>query len=107
MGARKPAGQVLVAFAAETHDAVANAKIKLTRKRADLIVVNVVGVDRVFGADHNTVTLITADGRTTTLGEMAKSDVSDAIWDQVVERLDPQVADDGNGQDPGEDASRR
>jgi phosphopantothenoylcysteine decarboxylase/phosphopantothenate--cysteine ligase len=107
LGARKRPGQVLVAFAAETHDALAHAKIKLTRKRADLIVVNVVGVDRVFGADHNTVTLITADGETITLGEMAKSDVSDAIWDQVVRRLDPQVADGGHGQDPGEDASRR
>ena len=47
----KPPGQVLVAFAAETHDALENARGKLTRKRADLIVVNEVGVDRVFGAD--------------------------------------------------------
>jgi phosphopantothenoylcysteine decarboxylase/phosphopantothenate--cysteine ligase len=93
LGARKAPGQVLVAFAAETHDALANAQIKLTRKRADLIVVNEVGVDRVFGAEHNTVTLITADGHTTFLGELPKDDVSDAIWDQVVARLQPQVVD--------------
>jgi phosphopantothenoylcysteine decarboxylase/phosphopantothenate--cysteine ligase len=93
LGARKAPGQVLVAFAAETHDALANARIKLTRKRADLIVVNEVGVDRVFGADHNTVTLIAADGHTSSLGELPKDDVSDAIWDQVVARLQPQVAD--------------
>jgi phosphopantothenoylcysteine decarboxylase/phosphopantothenate--cysteine ligase len=107
LGAGKPSGQVLVAFAAETHDALANAQIKLTRKRADLIVVNEVGVDRVFGADHNTVTLISADGDTTTLGELPKDDVADAIWDQVVKRLDPQVADGGPAQDPGEPAPRR
>jgi phosphopantothenoylcysteine decarboxylase/phosphopantothenate--cysteine ligase len=107
LGARKPAGQVLVAFAAETHDALANAKVKLTRKRADLIVVNEVGVDRVFGADDNTVTLITADGRTTTLGELPKDDVADAVWDQVVMHLDPQVGDGGTAQHPGETAPRR
>ncbi len=39
---------MLVAFAAETHDAIENARGKLLRKRADLIVVNEVGVDKVF-----------------------------------------------------------
>jgi phosphopantothenoylcysteine decarboxylase/phosphopantothenate--cysteine ligase len=93
LGARKPAGQLLVAFAAETQDAVANARLKLTRKRADLIVVNEVGADRVFGADHNSVTLITADGHLKILGELPKDDVADAVWDQVVTRLDAQVVD--------------
>ena len=107
LGARKPAGQVLVAFAAETHDALANAQIKLTRKRADLIVVNEVGVDRVFGADHNTVTLLGADGDTTILGELPKDNVADAVWDRVVRRLDPQVANGGQAEHPGEPAPRR
>jgi phosphopantothenoylcysteine decarboxylase/phosphopantothenate--cysteine ligase len=107
LGARKPSGQLLVAFAAETQDALANAQIKLTRKRADLIVVNEVGVDRVFGADHNTVTLISASGATTTLGELPKDDVADAVWDQVVGRLDVQVADGGPAQDPGRADPRR
>lgn len=95
LGAGKPAGQVLVAFAAETHDALANARGKLTRKRADLIVVNEVGVDRVFGADHNTVTVLDADGTTTELGELPKDDVADAVWDAVTDRLAPQVGHDG------------
>jgi phosphopantothenoylcysteine decarboxylase/phosphopantothenate--cysteine ligase len=63
------------------------------RKRADLIVVNEVGTDRVFGADHNTVTLLGADGSTTELGELRKEDVAHAIWDAVVARLDAQVGD--------------
>ncbi|GID92893.1 bifunctional phosphopantothenoylcysteine decarboxylase/phosphopantothenate--cysteine ligase CoaBC [Amorphoplanes digitatis] len=95
LGAAKRAGQLLVAFAAETHDVLENARGKLVKKRADLIVVNEVGVDLVFGADHNTVTILGADGTTTALGELPKDDVADAIWDQVVSRLDPQVGDAG------------
>jgi phosphopantothenoylcysteine decarboxylase/phosphopantothenate--cysteine ligase len=95
VGAAKRAGQVLVAFAAETHDALENARVKLARKRADLIVVNEVGVDRVFGADRNTVTILGAAGDSIELGELPKDDVADAIWDAVVTRLDAQVGDDG------------
>ncbi|MEV4706934.1 bifunctional phosphopantothenoylcysteine decarboxylase/phosphopantothenate--cysteine ligase CoaBC [Actinoplanes sp. NPDC049316] len=95
LGAAKRPGQLLVAFAAETHDALENARGKLTRKRADLIVVNEVGTDRVFGADHNTVTILGADGTTLQLGELPKDDVADAIWDEVASRLDPQASEDG------------
>jgi phosphopantothenoylcysteine decarboxylase / phosphopantothenate---cysteine ligase len=95
LGAAKHAGQVLVAFAAETHDALNNARVKLTRKRADLIVVNEVGVDRVFGADHNTVTILGADGGTAALGELPKDDVADAIWDAVRSRIEAQVSEGG------------
>ena len=95
LGAAKRPGQMLVAFAAETNDALAGARVKLARKRADLIVLNVVGVDRVFGADRNTVTLLDADGSATELGELSKDDVADAIWDAVVARLDPLVGDRG------------
>lgn len=95
LGAGKRPGQILVAFAAETHDALENARGKLTRKRADLIVVNEVGADRVFGADDNTVTILGADGTTVELGELPKDDVADAVWDAVVPRLDQQVDHDG------------
>ncbi|WP_433294939.1 bifunctional phosphopantothenoylcysteine decarboxylase/phosphopantothenate--cysteine ligase CoaBC [Actinoplanes sp. CA-030573] len=87
IGANKRPGQVLVAFAAETNDALEHARAKLTRKRADLIVVNEVGVDRVFGADHNEVTILGADGSTATLGELRKEDVADRILDHVVTLL--------------------
>jgi phosphopantothenoylcysteine decarboxylase/phosphopantothenate--cysteine ligase len=95
LGATKRPGQLLVAFAAETHDAVENARAKLVRKRADLIVVNEVGVDRVFGADRNTVTLLGADGTIGHLGELPKDDVADAIWDAVAVRLHPLVGGGG------------
>ncbi len=93
LGANKRPGQVLVAFAAETHDALENARGKLVRKRADLIVVNEVGTDRVFGADHNEVTVLGADGSTAAYGELRKDDVADMIWDHVTTHLERQVGD--------------
>ena len=93
LGVAKRPGQILVAFAAETNDALENARAKLIKKRADLIVVNEVGADRVFGADRNTVTLLGADGSTTAAGELPKDDVADMIWDHAVALLDRQVGD--------------
>ncbi|MEV7330200.1 bifunctional phosphopantothenoylcysteine decarboxylase/phosphopantothenate--cysteine ligase CoaBC [Micromonospora sp. NPDC093244] len=87
LGQRKRSGQVLVVFAAETGDAEANGRAKLARKRADLIVINEVGTDKVFGADTNTVTVIGADGSVSRLPEQAKEDVADTVWDLVVARL--------------------
>ncbi|GAA2699339.1 bifunctional phosphopantothenoylcysteine decarboxylase/phosphopantothenate--cysteine ligase CoaBC [Actinoplanes palleronii] len=96
LGAAKRPGQVLVAFAAETHDALEHARAKLRKKRADLIVVNEVGVDRVFGQDRNTVTVLGADGSTDELEELSKDDVADRIFDHVVVRLDAQVGHVGH-----------
>jgi phosphopantothenoylcysteine decarboxylase/phosphopantothenate--cysteine ligase len=87
LGERKRPGQVLVAFAAETGDALANAREKLERKRADLIVVNEVGVDKAFGADANAASVLGADGTATVLDERPKEDLADAVWDLVVARL--------------------
>jgi phosphopantothenoylcysteine decarboxylase/phosphopantothenate--cysteine ligase len=95
LGAVKRPGQVLVAFAAETHDAIEHARAKLTKKRADLIVVNEVGVDRVFGADHNDATILGSDGSSATLGELRKEDVADRILDRAAALLEPQVGDGG------------
>jgi phosphopantothenoylcysteine decarboxylase / phosphopantothenate---cysteine ligase len=95
LGAAKRPGQVLIAFAAETHDALEHARTKLIKKRADLIVVNEVGVDRVFGADHNEVTLLGADGTTATFGELPKDDVAGVICDRLVTLLERQVGDGG------------
>lgn len=87
LGERKTPGQVLVAFAAETTDAIANARAKLVRKRADLIVVNEVGMDKVFGADANAATVLDAAGVVVELAERPKDDLADAVWDVVVGRI--------------------
>jgi phosphopantothenoylcysteine decarboxylase/phosphopantothenate--cysteine ligase len=87
LGQRRHAGQVLVAFAAETGDVEANARVKLARKKADLIVVNEVGQDKVFGADSNTAFVLDADGSVTAFPEQSKEDLADAVWDLVTKRL--------------------
>ncbi len=87
LGAQKRPGQLLVAFAAETHDALPHARAKLVAKRADLIVVNEVGVGKVFGADHNAVTVLDADGTVATLGDRQKDEVADEVWDLIAARL--------------------
>jgi phosphopantothenoylcysteine decarboxylase/phosphopantothenate--cysteine ligase len=87
VGEQRRPGQVLVVFAAETHDALPNARAKLVGKNADLIVVNVVGTDRVFGADTNAATVLGADGSITELGEQPKEDLADAVWDLITTRL--------------------
>jgi phosphopantothenoylcysteine decarboxylase/phosphopantothenate--cysteine ligase len=87
LGARKPPGQVLVVFAAETAEpatALANAREKLRRKRADLIVLNEVGTDKTFGADRNAAVVLDTEGRHTDLGERPKEGIADAVWDLVV-----------------------
>jgi phosphopantothenoylcysteine decarboxylase / phosphopantothenate---cysteine ligase len=87
LGERKRPGQILVAFAAETNDAIAHGRDKLLRKRADLIVINEVGVDKAFGADTNAATVIGADGSSVELDQRSKEDLADAVWDLAVERL--------------------
>ena len=83
LGRRKRDGQVLVAFAAETDDVLENAKGKLARKNADLVVANDVSrADAGFGVDTNAVTLITRDGATE-LPLMQKRAVADGILDRV------------------------
>ncbi|MER5608046.1 bifunctional phosphopantothenoylcysteine decarboxylase/phosphopantothenate--cysteine ligase CoaBC [Micromonospora tulbaghiae] len=87
LGRRRRPGQVLVIFAAETDDAEANGRAKLARKGADMIVVNEVGVDKVFGADTNAATVIGADGAVHRLPEQPKEALADAVWDLVCQRL--------------------
>lgn len=86
LGAGKAAGQVLVAFAAETNDAEANGAAKLARKKADLIVVNEVGEDKVFGQAVNSAVVLGADGSRAELPEMPKDELADRVWDLVATR---------------------
>ena len=55
--------RLIVGFAAETDDVVANAKAKLARKGCDWIVANDVSpATGIMGGDRNTVHLVTAHG---------------------------------------------
>lgn len=85
LGRDKRPGQTLVAFAAETHDMLENARGKLDRKNADLVAANDVSRrDAGFGTDTNAVTLITRKD-VKALPLMTKRDAADAILDAVME----------------------
>ena len=87
LGKRKRPGQLLIAFAAETDNAVANGRAKLARKNADLIVVNDVSGGRTFGAEVNSATVLSVTGETTDIPECSKEDLADRVWDLVVQRF--------------------
>jgi len=75
---------VLVGFAAETGDAVAQARPKLERKHLDLLVVNDVTEPGCgFGVDTNRVTLLRRDGSENALPLMSKHAVAAAILDEI------------------------
>jgi phosphopantothenoylcysteine decarboxylase/phosphopantothenate--cysteine ligase len=60
---RRQRGQVVVGFAAETDNVIANARAKLQQKHADLIVANDVSrKDIGFDSEWNAVTLVSAEG---------------------------------------------
>lgn len=75
--------QLLVGFALETEDLVANAEKKLKEKGLDFIVANDPSFG--FGKDTNKVILIDRNGRVDTLPFLHKDDVADRILDWVSE----------------------
>lgn len=88
---KKRAGQVVVAFAAETESdetrLIEAAKAKLARKGADLIYVNDVSGGKVFGSDMTSGSIITRDGDITTVEEVTKEVLADKLLDQIKERV--------------------
>jgi phosphopantothenoylcysteine decarboxylase / phosphopantothenate---cysteine ligase len=75
---------VLIGFAAETTRLVENARDKLQRKGADMIVANDVTQEGAgFDTDTNIVTLVLRDGRDIPLPKMAKRQLADKILDQA------------------------
>lgn len=88
LGRRKQPGQILVAFAAETNDVMDNARGKLAKKNADMVVANDVSrSDAGFGVDTNVITLITASD-VRALEKMSKRAAADAILSRVRELRD-------------------
>ncbi|NCY17675.1 MAG: phosphopantothenoylcysteine decarboxylase, partial [Actinobacteria bacterium] len=82
---------LLVGFAAETA-ATADAlddlgRAKLARKGCDLLVVNEVGSQEVFGSPANAVTILGSDGTSVHVPRTAKDEIADEIWDAVAGML--------------------
>jgi phosphopantothenoylcysteine decarboxylase / phosphopantothenate---cysteine ligase len=86
--------QIVVGFAAETHDIEAEARRKMREKHLDLIVANDVNrPDSGFQVDTNEVTLIPRVGEAVPLPLLSKEEVAAKILDQVAALLETR---DGN-----------
>ena len=82
--------EVLVGFAAETHDVVKYARGKLVAKKADLILANDVGGGAVFGSDLTQLIAITADAADD-WGPLNKQQSAQKIVSAVSRMLKPKV----------------
>jgi len=76
---------ILVGFAAETEDLLANATEKLEKKNLDMIIANDVSrEDAGFESDTNLVKIMHRDGHVEDLPLMTKEEVADKILDRVM-----------------------
>ena len=82
-------GQTVVGFAAETgdqsHDFLELGRRKVAAYGVDLLVVNEVGAEKVFGQPVTQGVIIGADGVETPVPLGSKRALADAVWDRVVE----------------------
>ncbi|HUX53192.1 MAG TPA: bifunctional phosphopantothenoylcysteine decarboxylase/phosphopantothenate--cysteine ligase CoaBC [Williamwhitmania sp.] len=88
LGKRKRENQIVVGFALETNDEVANAQAKLIKKNLDLIILNSLRDDGAgFGTDTNKVTIFDKHNDALIIPLKAKKEVAvdivDAIWDYM------------------------
>ena len=80
----RKSSQIIVGFAAETENALENARQKLVSKNLDAIVVNDVSREGVgFDSDRNAVTIITRDD-VVDVPETTKWEVAQRVLDQIV-----------------------
>ena len=90
VAAAKRPGQIVVGFAAETHNLLKNAAAKLKKKRLDLIVANQVGTpESGFAADTLKAALLTPGGHAEDLPLISKEDLAEKILDKVAGLIRP------------------
>jgi phosphopantothenoylcysteine decarboxylase/phosphopantothenate--cysteine ligase len=77
-------GAVVVGFALETENLIANAKSKLEKKRLDMIVANDATEEGAgFHTDTNRVTFLTPDGKREALPLIKKIELAEVILDRI------------------------
>jgi phosphopantothenoylcysteine decarboxylase/phosphopantothenate--cysteine ligase len=80
--------QVVVGFAAETQDLLANAQHKLAKKGADMIVANsVAGEDSAFGSDQDQVTILRVGEAPLAWPRLTKETVAQRLIKLIAERM--------------------
>lgn len=86
-GKKRP--KVVVGFAAESHDLLKNATLKLQSKALDMIVANDISAeDAGFSVDTNRVILLHANGESEALSLLSKFEVAEKIVNRVASLLE-------------------
>jgi phosphopantothenoylcysteine decarboxylase/phosphopantothenate--cysteine ligase len=86
LGEMKHKGQLLVGFALETTDELANAEKKLREKNLDLVVLNSLNdVGAGFGHKTNKITLIDTRNQIRTFELKSKAEVADDITEAILD----------------------
>lgn len=86
-GKKRP--RVVVGFAAESRDLLANASEKLKSKKLDFIVANdIASNDAGFSVETNRVTLLFPNGKKESLPLMSKADVAEAVIQHIAALLE-------------------
>lgn len=84
MGRQKSLNQILVGFALESDNEIENAKDKLLKKNADLIILNSLKIeDSTFGSDNNQISIITRKNDIFNYPKMNKNDVAYVILENI------------------------
>jgi phosphopantothenoylcysteine decarboxylase/phosphopantothenate--cysteine ligase len=85
---QKKGKKILVGFAAETEDVVANALRKIKEKNLDLAVANNVLEEGVgFESDYNRAEIVYPHGKVLSTGKMSKREISEIILDKIEELI--------------------
>ncbi|MFH1009576.1 MAG: bifunctional phosphopantothenoylcysteine decarboxylase/phosphopantothenate--cysteine ligase CoaBC [Candidatus Latescibacterota bacterium] len=80
--------RVLVGFAVETENAIANAREKLQKKNLDFVVLNNPMMEgAAFGSDTNVVTILDRQGHTEEFPKMSKLEVAEKVMEKVQTRI--------------------
>ncbi len=86
--AKSKGKRVLVGFAAETENLLAYARQKLTAKKLDLVVANLVGQEGSgFASDDNQASFVTPDGQVQALEKMSKQLLGRRVAEFLAEKL--------------------
>ncbi len=104
---RRRPGQIVVGFAAETHDELENGRAKLLKKGADAIVVNnVAGRGVGIDADENAATFLTPT-KAVELPQMDKRELADRILDEIAALRSPRpMMLEFDGEQPADEPAR-
>ncbi len=89
LGQNKPKNQLLVGFAAESEDLLANAQSKIQRKNLDWIAANDISEASCgFASDNNAVILLSKDGKQIKIPMDSKKNIAK----QIIKIIEPDVS---------------